>query len=332
MRHVRRWVGLTLTGASALAIAPSCRAPTEMIVHVTTTSACGSDVNQVGATAIYVGGDAATAEAHMQSHSPDAQTTSCVGGEIGTLVVTPHGSSGAVVVVAGVHGKNPKECDESSLADCIVARRSFSFLSHTPLNLPIVLDVDCVGVSCDPNSTCEHGQCYASDVGCRAGQDCADPEQQADGAVADVESPSVDAASDATSASDGSIGGADSGVLDAGKDGSILPMVDAGKDAGLGPVCQKDKSAAFLEVTNCGGTTCAGDYVCCFAPVGPLSKIVCRIDPSTSTCQSPRACCSNADCGNGTSKCCMVQGDPFTTTMQPPFCGLPVAGQIGVCF
>jgi hypothetical protein len=331
IERARKWAVLSPIIAVAVAVAASCRDPTEVVLHVTTTSQCGTGAKQIGTTTIYVARDPETAEARMQSHSPEAQTSSCAaGGEIGTLVLTPSGSSGAVVIVAGVNGKNPTECSENAFDDCIVARRSFSFAAHTPLHLPVVLDVDCAGVACDPNSTCEHGQCYASDVGCRAGQDCADPEQQADGAVADVAAP--DAELDASAIDATLLDASDGGVLvDSGDSGTIsMTMNDGGKEGGSQePYCTQDKSFANLrDVFNCAGSPCVSEDICCVAPVGPTTKPSCRLDQPASMCMSALACCSNVQCAS--KSCCKVSSNPFIKQPVAP-CVEPGLGEIGQC-
>jgi hypothetical protein len=199
------------------------------------------------------------------------------------------------------------------------------------LNLPIVLDADCAGITCDSTTTCEHGQCYASEVSCGSGQDCNDPLTQADGAVADVTTVATDASIiDASSLVDATL------TADAGKDAGITSASDGGKDAGShDPRCGAASAIdTSLVVDNCSGVACLKTNGCCVSsPGGALpDKPVCR-DPMycTSITSPGRACCTDPECG-GVGTCCQITADPFKTTTKPALCILPVQGQIGGCF
>jgi hypothetical protein len=69
----------------------------------------------------------------------------------------------AVRVTADVDGESP--CTSADgYAGCIVARRLLRFVPHTSLTLPINLTADCVGVKCDPASTCFDGKCFKATI------------------------------------------------------------------------------------------------------------------------------------------------------------------------
>lgn len=154
-------IGALTIGAGSEA----CRAPTQVTLEVTYAGKC----SELGGVAFIIGSDALAAERRAPSFT--TVTTACTDGtpaRIGTLVVTPSDSSnrGAIVVIAGF-GKPPSACDPAKgYFDCVVARRTFSFLDHASPTLPVQLTPDCRSVSCDAVSTCYRGQCVSSDVVC----------------------------------------------------------------------------------------------------------------------------------------------------------------------
>src|SRR5262249_49636196 len=101
MTFMQRWTQRTVATV-ALAAAPvallsqSCLDPTQVTVVVTT-----NDCNDgIGSTALYISHDPGTANGLVQAKSPNAETATCAGGKIGTLVVTHGTESGAIVVTA----------------------------------------------------------------------------------------------------------------------------------------------------------------------------------------------------------------------------------------
>jgi len=168
----RRTRAARLIAAAALGtvtlgvVSEACRAPTQVTLDVTYTGKC----SDLGGVAFVVGTDPHDAERRIPSFT--TVTSACTDGSparIGTLVVTPSDgtSRGAVVILAGF-GKPPGACDPAKgYFDCVVARRTFSFLDHASPTLPVQLTPDCRSVSCDAVSTCYRGQCISSDVLCR---------------------------------------------------------------------------------------------------------------------------------------------------------------------
>ncbi len=176
-----------------IAIAASCREPTQITLRITTGEKC-SDLTGVQ---IVVGSDAEVTQKRFKERFSAAVTHACsrdgTTNLIGTLVVTPGTSTGTVVVSAGVStpgvsGPDPADClDEKFAKQCIIARRSFSFIDHTSLNLPIDLDPLCVGKACDPASTCFKGTCVDAAVDCK-GSSCVLPVENGNGSGSDASS------------------------------------------------------------------------------------------------------------------------------------------------
>lgn len=144
-----------------VALAPACYGPTEMIVEVTSDVPCTSAPR----TGLYVG--------PPFKNDPATVTEDCTptaaGSTVGTLALVPGGESGhaAVKVVLAV-GQRVDQC-EMHPELCIVATRSFSYLEHRSLHLPIRLFAECLGKRCPEDQTCgAGGLCMSDDVTCSA--------------------------------------------------------------------------------------------------------------------------------------------------------------------
>lgn len=127
----------------------------------------------------------------------------CPGAELGTVTPVPSERGGDVppeVAMALAPGKAPGDC-RADAKGCIVARRRVGYVSHRSLSLQVPLDRSCIGVSCDPASTCFAGGCRPAEVVCQ-GSSCelsgsdAGPPVEAGPPVADAE-PTPDATIDA---------------------------------------------------------------------------------------------------------------------------------------
>jgi hypothetical protein len=168
-------------------------------------------------------------------------------GYVGSIVVLPSGSSDDAVgieIVGGLGNKDPKDCTHAD-PQCIVARRSLRYLPHTPLTLPITLELSCAGVACDdPSTTCLSGACVPSTINpdaCLAGN-CT-----IDAGVADAAR--VDAGLDATAKPDAPISTNDATVQDATPDVSTGKdaTVDSGPDVNGGPDATTDGGLPSLD-------------------------------------------------------------------------------------
>jgi hypothetical protein len=172
-RARRQTLGPWLLAASPTVVMSACYAPTQVEMVLTTDLACADRLT----TAIYRGASAADV-------SPVAQTDRCVPGggvaELGSLVFVPSGDADgrARVKVTVARGRDPTECDAHP-EDCVTATRSFSFVEHRGLRLPIQLTAACLGKRCPDGQTCgSAGTCVSSDVTCVTGE-CTLPDASA---------------------------------------------------------------------------------------------------------------------------------------------------------
>jgi hypothetical protein len=315
-------------------LSASCQDPTQLTLVVTAEPQCA-----ISSTALYVGSGSDEAYAKSQSGSPEALTSHCVGGDIGTLVVTPGQMTGAVVVIGAV-GKSATDCVDGHYDGCIIARRSFSFVRHTPLRIPIELDVDCENVPCDSTSTCVHGHCKSAVVDCSSGT-CIDKADGGDvlvdgGPMFYPDGATVPMDSGMMTGTDGSMMLGDSGesddgsaLADAAVDGSdsgiVSTTADSGTDAGnMGfdagnpnAMCAFD--GTHLYVTGCGPNDLACNYPlgCCATPAA--GQLGCNGGDQCAV-GTPVGCCDNADCPTGQT-CC---GPPGIILRTPT--AFPVGG------
>lgn len=178
MKYGRRALGIA--SAAAVMIGVACYGPTEVRIEISTDRPCvappsaAEPGSSAVRTAVAVGGSALdTAQVTEVSsclEHPGADT------EIGSLVIVPSGDRDArvnVQVTMTTNGRPTSDCVPSEDADkkqvlpdfCIVARRSFAFISHTSRVLPIKLYDACRGVGCAAEQTCgAGGGCRSSDV------------------------------------------------------------------------------------------------------------------------------------------------------------------------
>ncbi|MBL8613427.1 MAG: hypothetical protein JNL38_39170, partial [Myxococcales bacterium] len=148
--------------ALPVALAVACRAPTQARVDIVTTAPCA----ELTGVALTVKSRPVAAEQAVAGRFVTATTRECASGRVGDIVLAPGEDTGAIVVVAGYKGVPATDCVPPAYANCIVARRSFSFIEHTTLTIPISLDPDCVNVPCDALSTCSKGKCVDATVRC----------------------------------------------------------------------------------------------------------------------------------------------------------------------
>jgi hypothetical protein len=257
-------------------------------------------------TAITVGVDPRQVEQNIALHAVTTTTTQCdaATGEIGTLVVTPSGDSGAVTVVVG-YARNPIDCVPPLFEGCIVARRRFTFIESRPLQIPIVIDPDCKNVPCDALSTCSRGVCFDAEVDC-AGGECEKPGEQLDGAPDDDAAVVPDAPQPARD-----------GAPDAPTDG---PVPEGGPDAGDAPYCMG--TTLMCRPYSSGAPTTPPYQVCteCCDRAGQAGR--CGGGPPCYTGGYVRYCCLDGDCGLG--RTCLA--DP-----EAPGSGPPPPGTVGRC-
>jgi hypothetical protein len=300
---------IVLGGLLSLAAAASCQDATQITLKVTTTEKC----SQVSGTEIFVGPTGAVAQQRFDTGFSAASTRACApsgaSNVIGTLVVTPGPSTGAIIVAAGVSVNGAPapaaaDCQNKDTAkSCIIARRSFAFIDHASLTLPIELDPLCIGKACDPASTCFKGSCVDATVTC-TGTSCGIPQENA-GGRADGGGSTTDGASglddsgggaleagalsDAANADAGSAADASSSTDGSARDGeTTLYGYDAAITMGRGCVNvetdhhgQCDYLHGYVELCN-GGYCC---YCNCYAASSPDGTLGCVLKMGmTSTC------------------------------------------------
>lgn len=150
--------------AIALASLPlACQDATQVKVLLST-NACGAAAGGSAKTSLYVG-----ARGAARSPAPQTEVLGCPGPELGSITLVPGDKDGDVLFEA-VMSTDGSDCDKSP-AKCIVARRLVGYAKHRGLVLPVSLDTKCIGVTCDPASTCYDGSCRPADVVC-SGSSC----------------------------------------------------------------------------------------------------------------------------------------------------------------
>lgn len=291
---------------AALTCFYACKDPTQVTLDISYRGPC-SDVR---GTAIVIGVDPASVEDRVTRNVYTTETTSCSTdgslSKIGSLVVTPSDSSsrGALIVIAGID-KPPSQCKPADgYFGCIISRRSFAFVSHSDLNLPVILEPDCKNVPCAAGSTCLHGACVGSESKCSGGN-CDDFGVSDDGGRSLVDAPT---------SSDGAVDGS---LLDAPVDsptssgegcathdvpvtcGGSFPCAPGtpcctmvGSGSGGGQIgCMQ--ACPYMRVSCRDSTNCAAGQVCCL--VYP-SSTTCT---ATSSCPGQVTCTQDCDCPKG---------------------------------
>lgn len=247
-----------------LAVAIACEEPTQITARITTNERCEnlSDVQTI------VGPNPQVTQERFAQQVPTGVSDRCdPDGFIGTLVITPGGGTGTILVAVGVRGSDgtpppaPTDCFKDDAGKrCIIARRTFSFIENKPLVLPINLDPLCIGQSCDPASTCFKGSCVSANVIC-VGDECGLPQENPGGSRTGEggasEASSSDGAYDADVADAPFEDVFDSGV-------SVDAMPDAASDADSGftpvdsgayPPCSMAGMSFFCQATQSGTKT-----------------------------------------------------------------------------
>jgi hypothetical protein len=291
--HHRRVVaGCIVLGIAA---AQACREPTQVILEIDVDIPCSA----IRGVEIVVAGNPNASENRAKTpRFASTSTRACEanaagGGRIGTLVVTPSGDHAAVIVIAGLGDTAASSCGPPLYKGCVVARRSFAFIEHVTLRLPIHLDPACVDVPCNVESTCAGRQCVRSDVTCSESGECSAPGVGPNGTPDIVDAgPIPDGPSD-----------------DAG-DAAVAPDADAAMpppEAGASAMCP-DKVQCPLEQS-----TVACDYKgtgqrCCYSGGVPMCAPACvgliACCNEKADCSSDRNCCASGPAGAGTVVFC----------------------------
>ena len=179
-----RWLLPTavVTSAVVTLAAGGCQEPTQIRLHVTTDLSC----ERLRNAALVVGGsgfnlvervnaEGELAFAHTQP-GPDGLCRPGADGknnEIGMTVLVPADRDDVPVAVQIVLGVDQSVAPARCVAgdqSCVSASRSLRYVPHRTLDVPVKLFEVCLGVVCDPGSTCyDAGKCVSDGVACDAG-------------------------------------------------------------------------------------------------------------------------------------------------------------------
>lgn len=299
MKLRRRQTALSFGVVVLFAVVVSCREPTQITVVIRTGEKC----SDLSGAEIVVGPSQKETQTRFEQKFTVAQSHDCdATGLLGTLVVTPGGAGGTIVVAAGVRvggapAPDPAECATVAHAgSCIVARRSFSFLDHTSLTLPIELDPLCVGQACDPASTCFKGSCVDATVSC-VGADCGLQQEHpgsgsgtdassSDGAYdADLDGMSFDDVTDTGTGMDATMVGDGRADADSGDSGTGT-MCNGGQSAGGSGSCDPSNGHGSTTPTPgaCSGGALAAPAVCCSCACPSGGVLNCVASMASATC------------------------------------------------
>lgn len=223
---------------------------------------------------------------------PDGRT-------IGSLVLTPSGSRAAVTVVARVVDGAP--CTKATnFKGCIVSRRTFAFIEHAALTLPITLEPSCVDVPCDVKTSCRAGTCVDANADCS---------EQSGNCISPAEPGSTGGP-----APDGDAG-PDGSTSDAPTDGPVqdAPIDGAGDSGGDGGVVGNPGAASNLCFTGMmpPPTFGSGNQCCC-----PMAGGSCMILTAPLACGGNGfGCTGRLHCGSG--YCCGSESSVAGACMDP---------------
>ena len=296
-------------GVLALALAPGCRDATQVTLEISL--AKRATCAETNGTAITVGTDPVSTQQRVADQFVTATTTSCTESthQIGTLVVTPGGGRGSVVVVVA-YDKSivPSSCTPPLFKGCIVARRQFTFSDHQGLHLPITIDPACKDVPCDAFSTCRTGKCFSSAVSC-TDDSCFEPGDPGDGGTNDDAAVSPDG-----SLLDGSTTNTDGGGADGATDASADAPTDGPTDGSIGSdgaTLDGGSTGAFCTIDGdllCPNpTVCNGGSSCCVPQGG--GAVACNTGVPACLAPAKQYCCPKAPCPG--IAVCAVASKPF---------------------
>jgi hypothetical protein len=246
---------------AVIAIAASCRQPTDLTIELATDVDCG----EVDDTVLSVGelGD------NLETKPPSISTRVCEGkGMIGTVVLTPSGADDEEVafrVVLGI-GKLAEDCTSTADTNCIFARRSLRYRPHEATFIHVDLDIDCRGVPCGEFETCDHGACV--------NVKCTDPNSTCpsptDAGAPETGDGSHDSPPDMTitMSTDGSADApVDASVVDAFHEATLDAPLDAPPETGPSSRVDGGPDNGFTWSFGCTDK-CAGGVSCCLTVVG----------------------------------------------------------------
>lgn len=156
--------------AIAIASSTACQDATQFKLVLTTDIPCTS----LRSVAINAAGSVTDAQTQIADRVVNATTENCRQlspdvAELGDLFLVPgqnkpSDTEGAVVVRVGVEKVDARECMPPLYRGCVVAKRTFRYLPHTSVNLPIKLSRECLDLPCSSDLTCiAKDKCVSTD-------------------------------------------------------------------------------------------------------------------------------------------------------------------------
>ena len=294
-------------------LAGGCRGATEVTLLVRT--AADLPCSSVASVSIVVAATPEDAEARLDSSTltakTDQGTCDADGHTIGTLVVTPGDAAGAVVVAARLVGDESAPCAPPDYKGCIVARRTFTFVSHASVTLPVSLDISCLDVPCGVVTSCRSGTCVSSAANCSDDTGtCTSPAEPDGPGAGDAGTDAIAEASADSSREDAMIdGGVDAADASPDAYGNTCPAVVRTDCTAEGQVCCLTNSVFQCQSGGCTGTTfnclgrkyCEPDEYCC----GFAGSVSCDTTHGQACTQSGNnyVCSSDADCPSSFPHC-----------------------------
>lgn len=165
MRAVRTGtlIGVALVGAGLAVNTINCASATTITLDVRAASEICEKITQTG-----IAVTPATKVDKADIYALQEYQDGCRDGKIGTLVITPHSSETSdrqarvgIRVVAGLNGRGALDCDDPGGKvgeSCIIQKREVSFVKGNDVPLTIVLNGNCVHVTCPDGFTCDPDQ------------------------------------------------------------------------------------------------------------------------------------------------------------------------------
>lgn len=295
--------GLGFFGLFSSVGSEGCRTPTQITVELRTLG--GLPCSSLKGVAIVVARTSQDAEDKMQQGLLSAEVPRGVcdadGRTIGTLVVTPQDSSGAIIVRARF-SDDLKTCTAPDYKGCIVARRSFSFIDHVSVTLPITLEVACVDIPCGVETSCRAGTCVSSKASCsESSRTCdspAEPVNSPEGGAIPPDGAKPDDGGTPDSSADAPIDAA----RDPGQFGNDCPTMSGAKDCDPQLCCYQGSffcSSCDPQHYNfkcLGRKHCNGGYCCANAATSPGSSCDTTAEQACTQDGNHYLCTTSADC------------------------------------
>jgi len=333
----RRWAraAITLSATLAIGFVGACQKPTAVRLELSTNVSC----DRTQGVQVFAGKPGT-----VEGNAPAAEDSSCASGSLGSIVAQPPEEKTAAAAFRTVLGvtRPVSQCTASDgYAGCIVQRRELRYIEGETLRLPIVFYERCVGVACDPSSTCaSNGLCVSAKI--TDSSACVPPNiclPTGDPGTPEVPGKPVEAGADATlpdsSAADAALDSAtqdsssDAAAGDAGTDAATSDTgADAKTDTGSGTDSGSDAGGTgSMGKTVCLNLTCDVGYACCTSKQGGADPIC--LEASLQCTAGSHAgkleCDQSSDCPNGRA-CCLVGGNNMQCLPDGIACPLQLRG------